>query len=77
MLVYTVGKIFDVNVKSLVYKQGLYNYLAYIPESFFPILFLAYIPDGIQLVFSQFNSLRNFVDGFTFFYFFNGRNYSS
>ena len=35
------------NVKSLVYKQGLYYYLAYIPESFFPILFLAYIPDGI------------------------------
>ena len=50
-----ISKIFDVNVKSLVYKQGLYNYLAYIPESFFPILFLAYIPDdGIHLVFSQF-----------------------
>ena len=32
------------NVKSLVYKQGLYYYLAYIPESFFPKLFLAYIP---------------------------------
>ena len=27
-----IDKIFDVNVKSLVYKQGLYYYLAYIPQ---------------------------------------------
>ena len=30
--VWQLSKIFDVNVKIQVYKQGLYDYLAYIPQ---------------------------------------------